>query len=73
LIEDTLKSVVRGNSVGPLQESFQPVETLLPEGNDVLPVLGAGDGRTNRDDDDVVKKVQAAVSASGIVQLSEVM
>jgi hypothetical protein len=54
-VEDALEGVMRGDAVGQLQETLQPVATLAAERLDVLPVLGAGDDGAEGDDEDVLQ------------------
>jgi hypothetical protein len=66
-VEDAFEGVVRGNTIGQLQEAPQPVAPFTPEGFNLLPVLGAGYDSTEGNNDDILQIVQAAVTPTRVL------
>ena len=66
-VEDAFKGVMGGDSVGQLEECFQPVVAIVSEGFDALSVVGVGDDGADGDGDgdDIEQEVLATVDAAG--------
>jgi hypothetical protein len=70
-LEDALEGVVRRDAVGQRQEGPQPVQALLAESGDLLPVVGAGDDGAQGDGDDVEQQVAGAPLHARVFQRRE--
>ena len=62
-----------GNTVGQLQEGLEPLLFAVAEELDIHPVIGAADGATNGDGDDIQEFVPLGAVDPGVVQRREVI
>ena len=54
---DALEGIVRRDVIGKLEKTAQPIQTLVAERLDLLPILGTAHHGTQADDDDVEQQM----------------
>src|SRR5262249_60541704 len=70
--EEAGEGAARGHAVGQVEEGLQPVEAFLGESDDLVPVVGAGDGGAQGDGDDAEQGVVfVTVATARVAQLGE--
>src|ERR1700722_1531087 len=72
-LKHTLKGVMRRNAVGQTQEFLEPILAALAKSHDLLPIIAATDGGTERDRDDVQQQMLAAANAARIFEFAKVL
>jgi hypothetical protein len=56
-IKDPFEGIMRRDTVGQFEEAFEPSAALAAKELDFLPILGAGNDRTQGDHNDVLQVV----------------
>ena len=70
--EDVSEGIMGRDTVGQLQEGLEPLLFAVAEELDIHPVIGAADGATNGDGDDIQEFVPLGAVDPGVVQRREV-
>ena len=71
-VEDPFKGVVRGDAVGQTEKLLEPGPAATRKRDDLLPVVGPGDHRTDGADDDIHQAVAFEVLAAWVAESPEI-